>query len=54
MVVIPKKPVEVRKEDPAEKFFSFAGCCPSGDLEGCYLISDEIGSQDSEPMHSPS
>lgn len=54
MVVILKKPIEVRKDDPADKFFSSVGCCPSGDLEGGYLISDEKGSQGSEPMHSPS
>lgn len=53
-MVIVKKPVEVRKEDPADKFFISVGCCPGGDLEGGYLISDEIGSQDFEPMHSPS
>lgn len=40
MMVILKKPGEVREEDPSDKLFSSVGCCPSGDLKGGYFISE--------------
>lgn len=53
-VIVLKKPVEVRKKDPAGEFLGSVGCCHGGDLEEGYLFSDEIGSHGSEPMHSTS